>query len=226
MTNIQAIFFDLDDTLLDRNKAVDKMFLIILDKYYDEITDGEKNKMLKRFKDYDSRAYGQNDKAFVLEAFFNEFPPIERIQRNALQKFWNEHFPMCFSINENVLHLVNAIKEQVKVAIITNGSTQRQYAKISNTNLHCCFDSIFISEEVGISKPDKRIFEFALNKLNVKPEATLFVGDDLEKDIGGCQNANVKGIWFNPNKHSNDTNIKPFAEIHSLNQLINYVKVP
>ena len=43
---------------------------------------------------------------------------------------------------------------------------------------------------MGFSKPDKRIFELALNKLNLQPENTLFVGDDLEKDIAGPQNAN------------------------------------
>jgi FMN phosphatase YigB (HAD superfamily) len=52
-----------------------------------------------------------------------------------------------------------------------------------NTRLESCFDTIIISEEVGFSKPDKRIFELALHKLNVQPEDALFVGDDLEKDI-------------------------------------------
>ena len=111
---------------------------------------------------------------------------------------------------------------QVKVASITNGSTQRQKAKIINTNLNSCFDIIIISEEVGFSKPDKRIFELALNKLNVQSEAALFVGDDIEKDIGGCQNANIKGIWFNPYMMNNDTEIKPNAEINSLEKLLNY----
>lgn len=110
----------------------------------------------------------------------------------------------------------------VKVAIITNGSTQRQKAKIINTNLNSCFDKIIISEEVGFSKPDKRIFELALIELNVQPEDTLFVGDDLEKDIGGCQNANMKGVWFNPNMNKNDTEIKPYAEINSFDKLLDY----
>jgi putative hydrolase of the HAD superfamily len=75
---------------------------------------------------------------------------------------------------------------------------------------------------VGFSKPDKRIFELALNKLNVQPEAALFVGDDIEKDIGGCQNVNIKGIWFNPHMIKNDTEIKPYAEINSFDRLLSY----
>nr|GGG78894.1 hypothetical protein GCM10011398_25270 [Virgibacillus oceani] len=92
-----------------------------------------------------------------------------------------------------------------------------------NTNLNDCFDVIIISEEAGVSKPDKRIFELALNKLHVQAEDTLFVGDDIEKDIGGCQHANIKGIWFNPYMIKNDTEIKPYAEIHFFDRLLGYI---
>ncbi|MEH6852262.1 putative hydrolase of the HAD superfamily [Bacillus sp. 491mf] len=216
------MLFDLDDTLLNRDKAVDKMFLIILEKCYGDVKHSAKNKMLQKFKEYDKRSYGDSNKIIVLESFFDEFPPKYRLPRNYLQDFWNSNFPLCFSINQNTINIVNAIKMHVKVAIITNGSTQRQTAKIINTHLNSCFDIIIISEEVGFSKPDKRIFELALNKLNVQPESALFVGDDIEKDIGGCQNANIKGIWFNPHMIKNDTEIKPYAEINSFDRLLSY----
>ncbi|ENQ3106533.1 HAD-IA family hydrolase [Bacillus cereus] len=208
--------------LWNRDKAVDKMFLIILEKCYGDVKHSAKNKMLQKFKEYDKRSYGDSNKIIVLESFFDEFPPKYRLPRNYLQDFWNSNFPLCFSINQNTINIVNAIKMHVKVAIITNGSTQRQTAKIINTHLNSCFDIIIISEEVGFSKPDKRIFELALNKLNVQPESALFVGDDIEKDIGGCQNANIKGIWFNPHMIKNDTEIKPYAEINSFDRLLSY----
>lgn len=217
------MLFDLDDTLLNRNKAVDNMFLIILEKCYEDAKHSAKSKMLQRFKAYDKRSYGSDDKAKVLESFFDEFPPKYRLPHHSIQDFWNHHFPQCFSIDQNTINIVNAIKMHVKVAIITNGSTLRQKAKISNTHLNHCFDIIIISEEVGFSKPDKRIFDLALNKLNVQPEAALFVGDDIEKDIGGCQNAKIKGIWFNPHRIKNDTEIKPYAEINSFDRLLSYL---
>jgi putative hydrolase of the HAD superfamily len=216
------MLFDLDDTLLNRDKAVDKMFLIILEKCYEDVKHSLKNEMLRKFKEYDKRGYGYSDKTKVLESFFDEFPPKYRLPHNYIQDFWNNNFPHCFSINQNTINIVNTIKVQAKVAIITNGSTQRQKAKIINTKLNSCFDIIIISEEVGFSKPDKRIFELALNKLNVQPEAALFVGDDIEKDISGCQNANIKGIWFNPHMIKNDTEIKPYAEINSFDRLLSY----
>ena len=216
------MLFDLDDTLLNRDKAVDKMFLIILERCYEEVKHSAENEMLQKFKEYDNRGYGNDDKIKVLESFFEEFPPKYRLPSNDIQDFWNNNFPHCFSINQNTINIINTIKRHVKVALITNGSTQRQKGKIINTNLHSCFDIIIISEEAGFSKPDKRIFELALNKLNVQPEAALFVGDDIEKDIGGCQNANIQGIWFNPYMIKNDTEIKPYAEINSLDKLLSY----
>ena len=222
MRGYKAMIFDLDDTLLNRTMAVDKMFFIILEKCYEDVKRSVKNEMLKKFKEYDKESYGHNDKTKVFESFFDEFPPKYRLPRNYIQDFWNNTFPHCFSINQNTINIINTIKMHVKVAIITNGSTQRQKAKIINTNLNSCFEIIIISEEVGFSKPDKRIFELALNKLNVKSEDALFVGDDIEKDIGGCQNANIKGIWFNPHMIKNDTEIKPYDEINSFDKLLSY----
>ncbi|PEW86292.1 2-haloalkanoic acid dehalogenase [Bacillus cereus] len=222
MMSYKAMLFDLDDTLLDRDKAVDKLFLFVLEKCYEDVSDTVKNNMLQKFKEYDKREYGISDKTIVLESLFNEFAPKYRLPHNYIQDFWNENFPKCFSIDQNTIHFLNHIKRHFKIGIITNGSTHRQKAKIINTNLNNYFDTIIISEEVGLSKPDKRIFELALNKLNVQPENTLFVGDDLERDIAGCQNANIKGVWFNPNMIKNNTDIKPYAEITSFDNLLSY----
>ncbi|MBZ9536722.1 HAD-IA family hydrolase [Cytobacillus oceanisediminis] len=222
MSSYKAVLFDLDDTLLDRDNAVDKLFFILLEKCYEGISDSLKREMLQEFKEQDKRCYGQKDKTKVFESFFDSFPPKHRIPHNDILTFWNQHFPYCFSVNQDRLNILNRLKSQVKVAIITNGTVHRQKAKIRSTNLHHYFDTIIISDEVGISKPDKRIFVLALNKLNVQPEDTLFVGDDLEIDIGGCQNTNIKGVWFNPLRIKNDTEIKPFAEIDSFDRLLSY----
>ncbi|MCC2377672.1 HAD-IA family hydrolase [Bacillus wiedmannii] len=217
------MLFDLDDTLLDRDKAVDNLFLLVLEKCYKDVSDTVKNNMLQKFKEYDKREYGISDKSIVLESLFDEFAPKYRLPHNYIQDFWNENFPTCFSIDQNTIHFLNHIKSHFKIGIITNGSTHRQKAKIINTNLNNYFDTIIISEEVGLSKPDKRIFELALNKLNMQPEDVLFIGDDLEKDIAGPQNANINGVWFNPQKIKNTTQIQPYAEINTLDSLLSYV---
>ncbi len=103
------MLFDLDDTLLNRDKAVDKMFLMILEKCYEDIKFSEKDEMLQKFKKYDKRSYGYSDKTKVLESFFDEFPPKYRLPRNYIQDFWNNNFPNCFSINQHTINILNTI---------------------------------------------------------------------------------------------------------------------
>ncbi|WP_167264300.1 HAD-IA family hydrolase [Alkalibacillus almallahensis] len=214
------MLFDLDDTLISREVAVNHIFSMILDKCYKDVKHSVKNDMLQTFKEYDKRKYGLSDKVQVVESFFDEFPPQYRIMSSNIQDFWDTNFPRCFSVDQNTVDIVNTLKMQYKVAIITNGTVKRQKAKLIKTNLYNYFDTVLISDEVGFRKPDKRIFDLALNRLNVRPDETLFVGDDLEKDIAGCQNANMKGIWFNPHTNKNDTEITPFAEVNSFDRLL------
>ncbi|WP_231479940.1 HAD family hydrolase [Rossellomorea vietnamensis] len=221
MKNYKAMLFDLDDTLLDRNQAVDNIFHIMLKECYGNVEDMLKTEMLRKFKEYDHHGYGVSDKTAVFHSFFDEFPPVYRLPEP--QEFWNQQFPQCFSISEHTVNLVKRVQEHMKVAIITNGTVHRQNAKIMNSGLHKCFDVILISEEVGLEKPDQRIFQLALNKLQVQPEDALFVGDNLELDVGGPQCAGLKGIWFNPSGMENDSDIKPDEEIQSLDELLHYL---
>ncbi|MBW3111521.1 HAD-IA family hydrolase [Bacillus sp. MCCB 382] len=221
MKEYKAMLFDLDDTLLDRNQAVDNLFIILLEECYGNVEETLKAEMLRKFKEYDKKSYGISDKTAVIESFYNEFPPLYRLTQ--IQDFWNHHFPQCFSISEHTLDLLKDIQEHMKVAIITNGTIHRQKAKIMNTSLQEYFNVIVISEEVALEKPDPRIFEYTLNKLQVQPEDALFVGDNLEKDVKGPQGAGLKGIWFNPNGVENDSDIKPDDEIQSLDELVHYL---
>ncbi|RIW38339.1 HAD family hydrolase [Bacillus salacetis] len=224
MNRYKAILFDLDDTLLNRDHAVDELFLKVLAECYMDVNQSLKENMNEKFKDFDRRAYGDNDKTKVLAPLFEEFPPRKRLTESGIQEFWNHHFPLCFTIEAELLDVIRTLKEKVKVAIITNGSTARQKAKVKNTKLDDIFEVIIISEEAGCRKPDERIFKLALDRLNVQPEDTLLVGDDLQKDISGCQNVNIKGVWFNPYRIENNTEIQPFAEIQSLSELFSIIE--
>lgn len=220
---VKAIMFDLDDTLLDREKAADVMFSVIAEKFYKNtgMTESQYDDMFCEFKEYDNR--GCERKVVMINDLFNKFPPSFIISDSEFIDFWNSNFPKCFSRDTERINTVIKLQEHVKTAIITNGSVQVQRAKITETKLNELFKVIIISDEVGIQKPDPKIFELALNKIDVLPENALFVGDNLKKDIGGCQSAGIRGIWFNPNNFKNDTDIKPFAEIHRFMEILDYI---
>lgn len=219
MRKYKAILFDLDDTLLNRDKAVDQLFNIILENYYRVTADDITKKMLKKFKEYDKNCYGDGDKIKVLKPFFQEFPPELEMKESNMIDFWDTYFPQCFKPEEEVHTLLDQISQHAKIGLITNGSTQRQKAKIKSSQLESYFETIVISDEVGYSKPEQEIFDIALDRLGVMASETLFIGDDLVKDVKGPQNVGIKSVWFNPGNIGNTTNISPDVEISELNNI-------
>ena len=83
----------------------------------------------------------------------------------------------------------------LKLALVTNGSSDIQRGKIERFGLAPCFDSILIEGEFGIGKPDERFFCRALEQVNVTAPEACMIGDDLERDIGGAQKLGIFGIW-------------------------------
>ncbi|MDP8033610.1 pyrimidine 5'-nucleotidase [Pasteurella atlantica] len=126
---------------------------------------------------------------------------------------------------ENVIEMLNHLYGQVKMGIVTNGFTQIQDARLTNTNTKHFFDLLVVSEEVGIAKPDRKIFEYALSKMNdVQKSQVLMVGDTLASDILGGNNAGFDTCWFNPHNDDNNSQIQATYEINNMRQLIDIIK--
>ena len=106
------------------------------------------------------------------------------------------------------------------IAIITNGATDHQKQKIKLCGIHNHIDFALISEEVGIRKPSKEIFEKAMSIAKVKPENTLMVGDSWDSDILGAQAAKIQPIWINRGRHQNYSPLD-VMEIKHIKQLLN-----
>ena len=111
------------------------------------------------------------------------------------------------------------LRENHKLALVTNGAPDLQREKIQSTKLTQYFDAILISGEVGIGKPDSRIFMLALEALAASPSETVMVGDSLARDILGAQRAGIKGIWLNRCGKDAANQVTPDAQITSLGQL-------
>ena len=111
------------------------------------------------------------------------------------------------------------LREVYRLALVTNGAPDLQREKIQGTNLARFFDAILISGEVGVGKPDCRIFKLALEALTVLPSETVMVGDSLTRDILGAQHAGIKGIWLNRSGNGAANQVTPDVQITSLHQL-------
>ncbi len=106
------------------------------------------------------------------------------------------------------------------LAILTNGIAEVQRSRFSASALHHIVPHIIISEEVGLSKPDPRIFEYAMSALgHPRRETVLMVGDSLSSDIRGGANAGIDTCWYNPHRAPCSEDLAPTYEIRSLGEL-------
>ena len=94
------------------------------------------------------------------------------------------------------------LKQRFKLGVISNGLAVKQWEKLINLSLHHFFDVVVTSEEVGYEKPDRRIFEAAVEKLGVAGEECVMVGDRLDTDIRGGNLAGMRTVWVRRGKHA------------------------
>ncbi|MEP6682010.1 MAG: YjjG family noncanonical pyrimidine nucleotidase [Parafilimonas sp.] len=101
--------------------------------------------------------------------------------------------------------------------LITNGFDSIQHNKLHYSNLTNYFKEIVTSERAGSLKPNKEIFEFALNIAKANIKESIMIGDNIEADIRGAMNAGLDTIFVN---HINaETDVKPTYIIHHLKEL-------
>lgn len=113
--------------------------------------------------------------------------------------------------------VLDALYGRYRMAIVSNGVPDIQYDKLNATHLTGYFDTVVISADVGIGKPDPTIFTAALTRLALAPADAIVVGNSLKRDIAGAQRARVRAVWVNRGEPSDTDDIRPDAEIADLN---------
>ena len=102
----------------------------------------------------------------------------------------------------------------------SNGTTTVQQGRIASAGIAGYFENIFISQEIGINKPDKGYFDRCFSEIpNFDLAKTIIVGDSLTSDMLGGQNAGIATCWVNPNRKQRREDIRVDYEIESLSQL-------
>ncbi len=101
------------------------------------------------------------------------------------------------TLPEEAALTLRALHGRYRLGLITNGPANSQRPKIERFGLAEQMDVLVVSGEVGVAKPDPRIFEIALEQLGVRPADALFVGDSPEHDIRGATAAGVDVVWLN-----------------------------
>lgn len=103
-----------------------------------------------------------------------------------------------------VIAAVHRVSRRCRIGIVTDGGSERQRAKLAASGLADRMAAVVISGDIRAQKPAPRIFREALAELDAEPAQTLFVGDDLSRDIGGARAAGMKTCWVSNGRRMPD----------------------
>jgi putative hydrolase of the HAD superfamily len=193
----KAVFFDIDDTLLDTSNFAELARRAAI------ATMVENGLPLKKNEAYDLLKEIVSQKGSNYDKHFNILTKTVCGEENNLLialgmiTYHNVKFALLRPLPKTTDILIYLKSKGYRLGVISNGLTIKQWEKLIRLNLHHFFDEIITSEEVGFEKPDKRIFEEAVDKMNCKAENSIMVGDKYEIDIVGAIDAGMSAILVN-----------------------------
>jgi len=224
---VKDIFFDLDHTLwdFDKNsmlafKRVFKKFKITIEfdaflKIYEPIN-------VEYWKKYrEDKVSKENLRRGRLIDSFNFFDLIYTTEKiDKIADAYIQELPFDNHLFEGALEILDYLILKYKLHIITNGFEEVQHKKLKNSGIDHYFSTVTTSEEVGLKKPNPKVFLTALNKANSFPTQSVMIGDSLEADILGANNIGMQTIFYN---YRNESISKKIKSIDSLLEIKNYL---
>jgi len=196
MENIKAIIFDFDNTLADRTKASYQTYCYFMDQYMPEYEKGsvEREAVLQDFMIWDM--FGNYKKTFINEALENKYGVKLDFD---FGKWWRENQYHFEDLYPDTVETIEYLKSKgYKLGVLTNGDGASQRAKVTKTHLDDYMDEMVVCGEHDFSKPQKAAFDCICQKLGVKNEEAVFVGDIYSNDVLGAYRAGLIPIWIWP----------------------------
>lgn len=202
------IFFDLDDTLFDFTSAS----LISLMRLWDETP--EIRQKFKNPEIFLDGYHANNRRMWELHEsgkITADFLKVERFRLTLDPERTDEdfckfsrqlndrylwHLGGCNAPVEGAMELLKELSQKCLIGVLTNGFNEAQYRKLQSTGLNRFIQRMVISDEIGIQKPDFRLFRYAEQATGADPDQTIMIGDNPDNDIQGALNAGWNAIFF------------------------------
>lgn len=229
MNKYTTLLFDIDDTLLDFG-AAEKVALRLLfeehqlkltqeiESHYRVINQG----LWKQFED------GMIERSEVLNTRFSTLLKEygHTVDGALLENSYRRYLEDGKQLVDGAIELVKNLQNLFDLYIVTNGDSLTQYKRLSASGLQPIFKDIFVSEDTGYQKPMKEYFDYVFERIpNFNVSTALIIGDSLNADIKGGQQAGLDTCWFNPHRKQNDLGLIPTYEIRKLDELYEILKV-
>ncbi len=194
---IKAIIFDIDDTLINHTLAIKQGCKDFYDKFIAEkgITLSEFQEIWKEEHDKYVEQYLKKDVTFQEQRILRLKGVFSRFGENISSAEAKEYFNYYLTAYENNWSLFSDVcldlLNKYLLGIISDGDSGQQRQKLKDKSIIDYFDTVVISGDLGISKPDKRIFKKCLNDLDINSYEALYIGDNYKKDFIGAINSGL-----------------------------------
>lgn len=204
---LKAIFFDLDDTLFDHRHSSQAGLLAVKGQFdcFQQVPFAEfehqHRELLERYHLNVLKGTMTLDDA-RLERFRQLFLLYgEAVAQSTMQQtvdLYRKAYIGAERQVEGAAALLQRLRgHNLKLAVVTNSTVDEQIGKLKRLKLNSLIDTLVVSEEIGVAKPDPRIFEAALQRVGCACDEVVMVGDSWSADIVGARAANIRPIWLN-----------------------------
>ncbi|XP_031769713.1 N-acylneuraminate-9-phosphatase isoform X2 [Galleria mellonella] len=149
----------------------------------------------------------------------NSLPKNYRHLAKTLSTEWLKYRYQNLTLSNDVIHLLESLREDYLLGLITNGPSRAQWYKIDRLGLRKYFDCVLVSGDLPWEKPDQHIFLEACKLLNVEPRTCIMVGDRLDTDIKGGKKAELGGTIWVPLQKEEQSSILPDFTIDKVTEL-------
>ncbi|MFK4935446.1 YjjG family noncanonical pyrimidine nucleotidase [Lactococcus garvieae] len=220
---MNVLLFDLDNTLINFDKAVNHALNKIFNQYF--ISNTKKNRDLffhinrSLWKEHKE---GKITRQELLSSRFAQIFCKLGVTRNydptIVDNTFQYHLSQECELMENALELLESLQNKnIEMYIVSNSTNKIAVPRIIGAGISVFFDDVFLSETIGCPKPSIAFFEYAFKHIpNSRNKNFIIIGDTLDTDIQGGQNAGIKTVWYNPKNLKNESNIKPNYIVHDL----------
>ena len=221
--NVKAVFFDFDDTLQSRKGAYRLYCEAFLTRYFPKIGETERLQKLDEMEALVDGGYKDREVYFpeLIDLWqWNDHPPLQELYDS-----FNYDFGKYVVMLPGAVETLRELKRRgYLLGAVTNGVSSLQNIKLDTAGIRDLFDVVVVSGDIGIYKPDRRIFDEACRRAGVKNEEALFVGDHPVNDIDGALGAGMPAIRMNYGDFYNKGLGKnTVAEIEDIRQVLDYV---
>jgi putative hydrolase of the HAD superfamily len=228
---IQAAVFDIDGTMLDHQGAqrtgLEKLYRTLEEAQrvpVDEFVAIWQREASRYWELYQAgKVTFVQQRLFRIKAVFDcleEPVPDERAM--IVFRMYLAEYEGSWKLYDDVLPCLDSLSAY-RLAVISNGDSGQQRRKLERTGIASRFESVVISGDFGVYKPNPEIFERSLQELGVSAGEAIYIGDHLESDALGAQGVGMRTIWLAREGYAGDPANLPVPVIDSLSQVMDIV---